>query len=1079
MRFRLLYKNSPPPKILRGWLLPALLLLSISAGAQTVTLSFKEAPIERVFAEIKKQTNYSFVYTSEEISAARPVTISIKEKPLKQVLEQLFDEQPFYYSIEQNYIIVKQKKAEPKKTDFEIRGRVVDEKGEGIAGASVKVKNSSDGTATDGNGNFSLKSNSDNTTILISSIGFVSKEVAATANQFTSIELTTSVSKLDEQVIIAYGTTTRRLSTGSVSKISSDEISIQPVDNPIAAIQGRAPGVFVTTLNGMPGGNIKVEIRGKGSIAAGTDPLYIIDGVPYNSTPLNQGFVDFIGVNGEVSPLSNINPLDIESIEVLKDADATAIYGSRGANGVVLITTKKGKQGKTRFNFNLSQGFSKIGNLPQFLNLQQYRELRKEGFKNDGIPATPANAPELFLWDSTGEGVDWGKYMWGRTAGRTNIESSISGGTKNTNFLISGHYCDEGTILRGDENYRTGGSHISLSHSSTDNSFNISFSSSYNLDNSNLIIPSTLAVVGLPPNFPLYDNAGNLNWTGTSSNPIAMMGQRSKSRSTSFVTNLTLSYSLARSLTFKTSLGYSTNELNQILTIPRSTISPTSPQNTNSASFGNNQSRTVIVEPQIGYEKNIHRSLLSILLGSSFEKDLKTGSLIRARDFSNESLLESVGAAASFDYNSSIFNEYKYASVFGRINYQLDKKYLLNVTVRRDGSSRFGPGKQFGNFGSLGAGWIFSAEPFVKSRLPFISYGKFRASYGISGNDQIPDYQYLSTYRTGYVYQGVLGLSPSTVANAKYSWEVNHKLEVALDLGLFKDRVLWTVSYYRNRSDNQLVGFPLPYATGFSFVQANLPALIENSGWETDFSAHLVRQKGFSWDFSINLTCPKNKLLAYPELESSAYSTTFVIGEDISVVKGYHYLGVDPATGLGLFEDVNKDGKITRPQDYVVIGKTSPDFFGGIGQKFTLGSFELNLFFQFVKQRSKGAEMFPGHSRNQFTTVLKRWQKPGDVTIIPRASANPGTTGYTGNSRLALSDAFFYDASYMRFKNFSLSYKIPDNSLKWSNVDIIRIYLNAQNLFTMKKKVNLNDPESLQGGIPPLRTVVAGIQLTF
>jgi hypothetical protein len=406
-------------------------------------------------------------------------------------------------------------------------------------------------------------------------------------------------------------------------------------------------------------------------------------------------------------------------------------------------------------------------------------------------------------------------------------------------------------------------------------------------------------------------------------------------------------------------------------------------------------------------------------------------------------------------------------------------RYLFNGTVRRDGSSRFGPGKQFGNFGSLGLGWIFSSEPVIKKILPFLSYGKIRGSYGVTGNDQIPDYQYLSTYRSGAIYQEISGLSPSVISNDLYSWETNRKLEAAIEMGFLKDRIFLNLSYYRNRSGNQLVGFPLPYQTGFSSFQSNLPALVQNTGLESEFSTEIIRHKKFSWNASFNITKPRNKLVSFPGLQASAYANTLVVGQDINVVKGYQFLGVDPGTGLAEYEDINRDGKISQPLDYVVIGKTTPDYYGGFGQHLSLGSLSVDLFFQFVKQRSRGAEMFPGLSRNQFTTVLQRWQEPGDNTMIPRASTTPGKPGFTSNANLAFSDAFFYDASYLRFKNFSVSYVLPDRVIRRLKVQRFRIYANGQNLFTIKRNVNLNDPETLQGGIPPLRTFVAGIQFTF
>jgi len=1060
------------------------LFISFTASSQTadikISLTVTNAPLEQVFKEIKKQSGYEFVYTREQLKKSVSVSLAFEGATLSRVLEACFKEQPFSYVMEGKHIVLRERSEQVAQAPAtkEVTGIVRDESGNPLGGVTVTVKSTGNATATDNEGFFSLLNVRESDILLVSAIGYRTEMVAVKGRSRVDIRLSVAVSQMDEALVIAYGTTTRRFSTGSVSKISSKEIESQPVDNLVSAIQGRAPGVFITTLNGLPGGNMKVEIRGRGSIAAGTDPLYIVDGVPFSSTPLNEGFVDFTAVNGEISPLSTINPLDIESIEVLRDADATAIYGSRGANGVVLITTKKGKTGKTKFDLTISQGFSELAQFPKFLNTDQYLELRREAFKNDGIAPTLSRAPELFLWDPS-QYINWGKYMWGKTASRTNIQSSISGGTGGTSFLLSGYYRKEGTILAGSENYASGGGHLSLQHSSANKKFQLQASASYSADNSRLILSSTLATLSLPPNFPLYDSTGNLNWIGSSTNPVAMINQRSKNTSTSFITNASAQYLVAPGLTLKTSFGFTSTSLDQMGTIPKFTISPSAPQSSNSSTFGTNSHESVLVEPQANYQKVFKGSKLDILFGGSIQRSLRKGSLVKATDFSNEELMESMGAAGSFEYTRSLYSEYKYASVFGRVNFRLRNKYLFTGTVRRDGSSRFGPGNQYGNFGSLGAGWIFTEEPFMKKNLPFFSYGKIRASYGVTGNDQIPDYQYLSAYKTGTTYQNVPGLSPSIIANALYSWESNRKLEAALELGAIKDRLLFTVTYFRNRSSNQLVGFPLPYLTGFSSFQANLPALIENTGVELELGAELIKRKAILLSITFNLSRPKNKLVSYPGLEASSYANSFVVGEDINVVKGYRFLGVDPQTGLASYEDVNKDGKISQPQDFIVIGKTTPDYYGGFGQKLDWKSFSLDLFFQFVKQRSRGAEMFPGHSRNQFATVLNRWQKPGDITDVPRASAVAGTPGFTSNANLALSDAFFYDASYIRFKNIALSYALPSRLTSKVHMEKWRVYLNGQNLFTLKKKANLNDPEALQGGIPPLRTLVAGIQITF
>ncbi|MGI8600113.1 MAG: hypothetical protein ACR2KB_12745, partial [Chitinophagaceae bacterium] len=617
-----------------------------------------------------------------------------------------------------------------------------------------------------------------------------------------------------------------------------------------------------------------------------------------------------------------------------------------------------------------------------------------------------------------------------------------------------------------------------IEHESSNKKFRIQLSNSFNRDNNNNIVSNTLSLLSLAPNFPLYDQSGNLNWVGTSEHPLAVLNQRSKSLGTSFITNSSVKYSIVRDLHLKIDLGYTLNDLSQILTTPQSAINPAF-QPSNSAAFGNNKLETIILEPHVNFIKKFNEHKINILGGASYQKTLRTGSFIKATDYNNESLLESLGAAGRFEYARTIFNDYKYFSSYGRIGYHYKNKYLLNVNFRRDGSSRFGPDKAFGNFYSMALGWIFSDESFLKDQT-FLSFGKIKASYGLTGNDQIADYQFLSTYSSGLNYQNISSLSPTIMANSLYSWETNKKLETSIELGFIKNQILTTFTYYLNRSGNQLVNYQLPFQTGFASYQANLPALIENKGFEFELSADIIKTKNLQLSFNGNLTKASNKLLKFPDIESSTYAGTYFVGQDLSVIRGYQFQGVDPATGLPTYVDQNHDGRISQPQDFIIIGKSSPNYFGGVGQLVKYKSISANIFFQFVNQKSRGAEMFPGHRRNQFSTVMDRWQKPGDQTNIPRAASGiSGTPGTIGNSRLFFSDAFLYDASYIRMKNFSISYFLPSALINKLKVETIKLHLDGQNLFTLRKRSNLNDPETLQGGIPPLRTIVAGIQFIF
>lgn len=1060
------------------------LIISANGYSQAITLVLKKVPLEKAFKEIKKQSGYNFVYTRDQISKSNSVSIRIKDASIKQVLDICFTNQPLTYIIDEKHVIVKDKAFKEVSSSstnpvlnsqIDISGKVVNEKGEPVVGATVAIIGTNKATATDENGEFRLEIVDPGVTLVVTSIGYQPIKIKADGKNRYLIKMIQAISSLDETVIIAYGTTTKRLNTGSVSKVSKAEIERQPVSNPLSAIQGRMPGVFVNTENGMPGGNIKVQIRGRGSISAGTDPLYIIDGVPFISEPLNFAFSSLnTGIGGSTSPLNSINPNDIESLEVLKDADATAIYGSRAANGVVLITTKKSTGGKTKLDVNLNSGISSLVTFPKLLNLKQYLELRREGFINDGITPTVINAPDLIVWDTT-KAINWPKYLLGGKALTTNAQVSVSGGNESTNFLLSGNYREEGTILPGDQKYERGGFNINLRHTASNKKLQIEFSSNFSTDKNKSLPSSIFSILTLPPNIPIFDKEGNYNWNGMADvNPGSVLLRKSMSITDNLLSNINLVYKIQPDLVFRTSFGYNKIQMDQVMTYPLLSLNPNY-GSSSYAHYGNNKNNSLIVEPQIEYRKDFKYSFFNVLIGSSWQQSIREGAFLYGNNYSNDNLLEFQGAAGNLAA-SNLYFLYKYASLFGRIHFNYKQKYIVNISGRRDGSSRFGQDNQLGNFGSIGVAWVFNKESFlVNSEI--ISYGKIRASYGITGNDQIRDYQYLSTYRSsGNIYQGIIGLTPSRIANPNFGWESNQKLETALEVGMLKDRIIFTAAWYKNRSGNQLLDYPLPYISGpFGYFQANLPALIENKGWELQVNLNPISFEKTKLSFFGNISVPQNKLLKYPGLETSAFANTYVIGEDLSIRKAYHFLGVNIKTGLPEFEDVNHDGIINAPSDYKIIGKTSPYFYGGFGSDFSFGQFQLNIFFQFSKQYGQGLTTIPGPRNNKFDIAMERWQKPDDVTRIPKSIINSRPE----YSKLSQSDFAFHNSSYVRLKNLSITYTILNKLFSNLSVSNAKIFVQGQNLFTWSRKISMYDPETIFVGIPPLKSITGGFQLTF
>nr|WP_068892566.1 SusC/RagA family TonB-linked outer membrane protein [Pedobacter panaciterrae] len=973
--------------------------------------------------------------------------------------------------------------------DIKLKGRVTARSdNQALPGATVRIKATGTVALTDVNGQFSISTKQSEGTIIVSYTGYKPAEIKFNGQNPNQLEinLEETRSDLEELVVIGYGQTTRKLNTGSVSTISAKQIEQQPVTNVLSALSGRMPGVFVQTTNSLPGGNINIQIRGKGSIEAGTDPLYIIDGVPYegNAPNANGDLQVNNNIAGAGSPLNNINPADIESITILKDADATSIYGSRGSNGVVLITTKNAKTGDARFDVNIKQGISKIADKPRLLNLSDYLLLRKEAYANDGLtpssdPTSSTYAPDLTLWSQT-EATDWIDYIYGNTARFSDVHGKIYGGKGNATFSVGGNYHYENSVLPGYTSYRRGGLTSNFRYRSENNRFSLLVSNQFSQQRNQLPNPANSTNFLMAPNYPLYLSGGTYNWyAGT--NIDAEVNARSETKTDNSISNLNLSYGILSNLSFKINAGHTRTMYNQTLIFPTRALMPGA---INYSNFGDNSTQTFIAEPQLEYALKLKSSSFLLLAGATYQTRINERKFIQASNYKLEKLMEDLGSAGNIDLRLSNVSHYKYASLFGRLTYNLMDTYLLNATMRRDGSSRFGPGNRYGNFGSLGAAWIFSNLYLVKEKLPFLSYGKLRASYGSTGNDQIGDYQYLSTYSSpgANIYQNIATIRPSRINNSDFHWETTRKTDVGIELSLFKERVNLTTDYYISRSKDQLVLYNIPQITGFGSYQANLPAVIENRGWEFSLSAQLIEHRKLKWSGSFNLTLPKNQLKSFQNFSNSSYAQLYELGYDITRIYGTKLLGIDPLTGKPQYAGQN--GEIsTIPYFNFTLGKTTPDYYGGFGNTLNYGNVELHIFTQFVKQQGRGGlQGIPGKSAfNNFKLVKNRWTPTNPNVTVPAASVLSNDFYYS------YSAANIFDTSYLRLKNVSLSYTIQGRLLNTLKLQNMRLYAEGQNLLTIRDRdAAILDPESgtlsgFSGGrnFPPLRSFILGIQLTL
>ncbi len=961
-----------------------------------------------------------------------------------------------------------------------ISGRVLNEDREPVAGAIVLIKGSNKSVATDKNGLFTIHGSQLTDTLLITATGYELTEEINNVRGLLTITLRRKYSLLNQAIVIAYGKTTRRLNTGSVGKITSADISRQPVSNPLAALQGRVPGLIINQRNGLPGSGFSILLRGRNSIQQGTDPLFIIDGIPFYSGSLAQRS----GSLNANNPFNSINPADIESIEVLKDAGATAIYGSRGANGVVLITTKKGMTGKTQTAFNIYRAWNTPARTIPLMNTQQYLHMRREAFANDNITPVLSNAPELLAWD-TARYTNWKKLLIGRTARTTSLQLRISGGNAFTSFSLSSGYYYETTVFPGNSDARRYTANFNVSHASAGNRFSITAATSYSNDKSTLPQQDLSQFIKLYPNAPaLYDSAGKLNWSENGaafSNPFAITLQQYEGITDRLTMNSTIAYRLSSAFTLKTSLGYNYLQFSEISTTPISSQNPASNPK-GSASFGNNFLKSLIIEPQAEFSQKTGIGNFLVLTGAAFQREENNSNIISGTGYTNDALLKSVAGAAALTASNN-YALYKYAALFGRINYNLRNRYLADLNVRRDGSSRFGPGRQFANFWSLAAAWVFSDEEFLKSVLPFLSYGKLRTSYGITGNDQVGNYQYLDSWtNTAFPFQGNPSLRPARLYNKDYSWEQNRKFEAAIELGFFSNRLLAVINWFRNRSDNQLISYTLPSQTGFTSIIRNFPGVVQNTGIEIEMTTEPVSNQDFKWQSVFNFTKASNRLVSFPGLETSSYASSFSIGEPLNIRKGYLYTGIDPATGIYSFADLNKDS-ILNTSDYIVTGTTDPGFYGGWQNTLTWKTWQFDFFFQFVKQKGRHAVYAnsapPGGSPNQPLWLLNRWQQPGDIARFQKYTTITSSPAGKASSLMSQSSSALTDASFVRLKNISLSYDLPKQWMQKLKLHSCRMYVQAQNLLTFTAYKGADPENQSLVSLPPLRTIAAGFSLTF
>lgn len=1101
---------------LTAFLLFTACLTASATGQSQITLVEKNVPLKKVFKKIEQQTGYHFLYPANAVDKAGTVTVDLRNVNIEQALKTVLNGKQLNFVISDKTVVIresnKQQFDEPEDAlappSIDIRGKVLSDKGEPLKGVTVTVRGTDKATSTDNNGAFTLNNVDANAVLVFSSVNTETFEISVRGRSELLVNLKNKVTALDDVKIIAYGTTTERLRTGAVNTVKGEVIERQPVGNVLLALQGQVPGLNITQGTALPGARVNFNIRGLNSLnplanfQGSNDPLVIIDGVPFstdiislgNSIPNNE-----YNRHGGLNALASINPADIERVDVLKDADATAIYGSRGANGVLLITTKRARTGKPSLNIDLSQGFGKLSRRLDMLNTRQYLDTRYEAYANDGINwQTLTNKPvDLAVWDTT-RYTDWQKELLGGTAKYTRANVRYSGGTQQNSYVISSNYWKEGSIFGDQFKDQKLSASMAFNHRSPNNRLNFDVNAVYTYND---ILQPNANIYGtalyLPPNAPaLYHDDGSLNWENGNffNNPMAELLRTQQITSHNINTNGTFSYKVTKNLTLRAQAGYGKVDFDLVNLTPLASVDPYSNLTpaVRKGRYGRKNTINTNLEPQAEYNANIGPGKLNALVGFALQRRVDENHMITAENFLSDELMRNYGAARTIQVSPVQSSDYRYAAVFARLGYNLFNKYILSLNARRDGSSRFGPGKQFGNFGSAGLAWIFSEEALIKKALPFVSHGKLRLSYGITGSDQIGDYNYLSIYSirspVATFNPPYTILQPARLFNPDYHWETKRAADVELSLGFFNDRILATANYYHNRSSNQLIGQPLPGTTGFASINGNQNATVDNSGWELQLNTENVKSQHFTWSSNINFTIPRNKLVAYPGLENSINRIRFVVGEPVSMRRVYDHIGVDPTTGINLYLTAEgKETSILTPSGLGFDNQTvyidlTPKYYGGLTNSFRYKGWMLSFMLRYSESIRENdiamLSVMPGNQGNITQYVYNNsWRKPGDEALFQRFTQTTNSPVYY--SRAFTSTEVYYNKIwYVTVNNVSLSYELPGPLLKRLHLSSGRFYINGQNLYTLTNYKG-SDPETSVYSMPRLRVLTAGVQLKF
>ncbi|RTZ06070.1 TonB-dependent receptor [Flavobacterium bomense] len=980
----------------------------------------------------------------------------------------------------------------------EVSGRVSDSNGP-LPGATILVKGTTNGVLTDMDGKFTIKNVGSNAVLIFSYIGLKTQELSVAGISTLNLILKEDSAELKEVLVIGFGKQSKRKLTDNIASISSDQINQIPVANLQNALVGKAAGVQITQINGKVEGGVKMRIRGISSISSSQEPLYVIDGLPLINDNESTG-------SAPINPLISLNPNDIESIQILKDASSAAIYGARGTNGVVLITTKQGKSGKTKISLNTSAGWSEATNKMSWLNTAQYTELFTEASANSYGAADLWLTEPGGVFDQQGNGKNWRinevDTDWQDLAlvkGSVQDHTfSISGGDEKTVFFISGGYNNTQGIIRGNsmERYSYRGN---LDHKVSDRlrvGLNTSLSKTniarIGADNS---FATPLQAVAQSPLSPAYlDDGVTPNNQSTIYYNFLMQEFNGSWGVNIFRTlmNSYLEYKILPELTFKTELGYDNN--NQ--TEEYFSGSLTESVSTNGYADANAvQSDKYSINNYFTYAKTFNEDYdVEFVGGMSFEESSRSRQYVAGTGFPSDAL-QTIESASEIIAGSSSRTKYNFLSYFGRATFSFMDKYLLKGSIRYDGSSRFGVSNRYGVFPAASAGWIISEEDFLKDS-GVINLLKVRGSFGVTGNAGIGNFASLGLFE-GSSYNQRSAINPVQLVNQDLKWEKTNQFDVGIDFGILNSRVSGEIDYYVKKTNDLLLNEPLPGTSGWSSLTRNVGSLT-NKGFEFVLNTTNIKTTNFNWKTSLNLSTLDNKVTALPGGDIVAGHNIVRVGETISSFYIVEYAGVDPANGDALFyrNTANPDGSLDKSttNNYseaqrVISGSPYPTFMTGMTNTVSFRNFDFSFTFQGEwgsSMYNEGGKFQSGNARyedNQTTDQLNRWQNPGDITMVPQARM------YSTNGQQA-STRYLEKTDFVRLRNLSLGYTLPKTLIQKLSVDRVRLYLTGVNLLTFtnysgydpEASFDNNGDSNIQKGIafysaPPAKTITIGLNI--